>query len=73
MTDDVEVPDEFYEWPFETRKFVLAEANGAIALREAIDGIVGLDSDNWRSEDPGHFKKQQLAALLMALGGPDDG
>lgn len=70
---DVTVPDEFDEWPFDAKRFVLAEANTVAGLREAIDGIVGLDSDEWLGDSANQFTKDQLAAVLMALGGPERG
>lgn len=69
----VDVPDEFDEWPFEARRFVLAEANDAKTLREAINGIVGLPNEKYRGDNAGQFTKEQLAAILMALGGPEEG
>lgn len=70
---EVEVPDEFSEWPHEARRFVLAEANTVADIRREIDGLVGLDSTGWKNNsDPGGFTKAELAAVLMALGGPED-
>jgi hypothetical protein len=69
---DLTVPDEFDEWPFEARAFVLAEANSARALREEICDHTGLSFDP-EDETPDRFTKDQLAVLVMALGGPDQG
>ena len=70
---DLTVPDEFGEWPFEARQFVLAEANTAIELREEICGLVGLPTKDWSSDAASQFTKAEMAMLVMALGGPDGG
>lgn len=64
------VPDEADEWPHDAKRFVLAEANSAIELREEIDGIVGLDARDYGNGSAGQFTKEQLAAVVLALGGP---
>jgi hypothetical protein len=66
----VTVPDEFESWPFEARRFVLAEANGADDLRRAVNDIVGLPNDH-QEDNAASFTKDELAAVLMALGGPE--
>jgi hypothetical protein len=66
------VPDEFDEWPHDARAFVLAEANGATDLREEINTLAGLSSDEYRSDNAGSFTKEQLATLVLALGGPQE-
>ena len=69
----VTVPDEYEDWPFDARRFVLAEANTAVELREEVNAIVGLSNDEFESDQAGSFTKDQLAAVLMALGGPQGG
>ena len=66
------VPDEFDDWPHETRSFVLAEANGTIDLREEINSLAGLSSGDYQSDNAGSFTKEQLATLVLALGGPQE-
>ncbi|WP_114578553.1 hypothetical protein [Saliphagus sp. LR7] len=70
-TDGADVPDEWEDWPFDARAYVLAEANNAIDLRREIEDIVGMEpieeADNGKA---GQFTKAQLAMILMALGGP---
>lgn len=70
---EIAVPDEFDDWPFDARRFVLAEANTAVELRDGINAIVGLSNDDYESDNAGQFTKDELAALLMALGGPTRG
>ncbi|MFD1515089.1 hypothetical protein [Halomarina rubra] len=70
---DLTVPEEFDNWPFDVRSFVLAEANTAVELREQIDSLAGLSSDDWESDNAGAFTKTELATLVMALGGPQGG
>jgi hypothetical protein len=67
----VTVPEEYEEWPFEARRFVLAEANDTVALRRKIEEIVGLPHEDVE-DNAGQFTKDELAAVLMALGGPED-
>lgn len=67
------VPDEADEWPHDARRFVLAEANGAEALRREINNIVGLQHDDYRGDNAGQFRKEEMAAIVLALGGPQDG
>ena len=73
MSGDLEVPEEFDSdsWPFEARKFVLAEANTTAALRKEICGLAGMSFDKPDSQKAGQFTKEELATLVMALGGPD--
>lgn len=66
---DLDVPEEFDEWPFEVRRFVLAEANQRQEIRQEIDDIIGLSRD-WQ-KNPLHFTKIEAAAIVIALGGPD--
>jgi hypothetical protein len=66
---NIDVPEEFDEWPFDARRFVLAEANTAADLRREIDALAGMSSDGWEQDQPLRLTKDQAAALLMALGG----
>lgn len=66
------VPEEFEDWPFDAKAFVLAEANGAKALRHEIDSLAGMSHDNENADNAGSFTKAELATLVMALGGPED-
>lgn len=68
----LEIPDEFDEWPFEAKRFVLAEANTVIDLREEIETIVGLSGRDMESHAAGSFTKEELAAIVLALGGPNE-
>jgi hypothetical protein len=70
---DVDVPDEYEAFPFEAKRFVLAEANTVVEIRRAINNIVGLPNDEIESDHANSFTKEELAAILMALGGPQDG
>lgn len=70
MTGNLDVPDEFEEWPFDARSFVLAEANTAIELREEINALAGLAGAVDGSDSAAQFTKEELATLVMALGGP---
>lgn len=64
------VPDEADEWPHDAKRFVLAEANTAEDLRQEIDGIVGLEAEEYDGRSAAQFTKEQLAAIVLALGGP---
>lgn len=67
---NLEVPDGHDDWPFEARKFVLAEANEAADLRKEIDSLAGMTHD----DDGAHqsFTNDELAQLVIALGGPQE-
>ena len=67
---DVDVPDEYEAFPFEAKRFVLAEANTAVEIRRAINNIVGLPNEGLESDSASNLTKEELAAILMALGGP---
>ena len=70
---NLEVPEEFGEWPHEAKAFVLAEANETTDLRNeihALAGIAGTVEDGTRANS---FSKEQLANLIIALGGPQGG
>jgi len=69
----VDVPDEYQEFPFEAKRFVLAEANTAKDIRREIEAIVGLEAEDVSGRDASQFTKEQMAAILMALGGPQEG
>jgi len=68
------VLDEFDEWPFGARRFVLAEANGAVELRREIFDIVGIENDVEDNSTGSALQltKDEAAAIVMALGGPRD-
>ena len=68
---NVEVPDEFDEWPFEARAFVLAEANTALDLRQEIDSLSGMEHDS-DSDKANQFTKEELSQIVMALVGPQE-
>ncbi|QLH78643.1 hypothetical protein HZS55_15695 [Halosimplex rubrum] len=69
---DLDVPEKFEggDWPFEAKRYVLAEANTAADLRDEIDAMAGLPADEYPDNGAGRFTKDQLAAIVMALGGP---
>ena len=69
----VDVPDEYEEFPFEAKRFVLAEANHAKEIRREIEAIVGLEPEEIEGRGASQFTKEQMAAILMALGGPQEG
>lgn len=69
---NIDVPDEFDEWPFEARAFVLAEANTAADLRQEIDSLAGMEHDT-EMDTHQRFTNEELAQLVMALGGPQEG
>ncbi|WP_435075930.1 hypothetical protein [Halococcus sp. AFM35] len=71
MSSGLDVPDEFDDWPFEAKAFVLAEANTTAELRKEICGLAGLSFDGMESDKAGQFTKDEMATLVMALGGPD--
>ena len=71
--NDIEVPDEYEEFPFEAKRFVLAEANTVVEIRRAINNIVGLPNEGLESDSASNLTKEELAAILMALGGPQEG
>lgn len=71
----VYLPPEADEWEFEAKRFALAEANRTADLREEIDAIIGAGDPNWTTTDntAGFFSKDELALVLLALGGPREG
>lgn len=68
---NLDVPAEFDDWPFEARAFVLAEANTASDLRQEIDSLAGM-SHNTELDTHQRFTNEELALLVMALGGPQE-
>lgn len=68
----VSLPPEADEWQFEAKRYAVSEANTAAEIRAEIDGILGDGEPRWGETgvDPGHFTKDELAMLLLALGGP---
>ena len=69
----VNVPEGWEDWPFEARAYVLAEANTAVDLREAINDIVGMPNDDIMQDQALNLRKDEAAKILMALGGPTNG
>lgn len=67
----VTLPPQADDWEFEARRFAISEANSAQEIREEIDAIVGLEGD-CDDSDAGWFAKDELAMLLLALGGPQE-
>ena len=70
MSENIDLPDDWQDWPFEARAYVLAEANTAEDLRKEINGIVGMSND-FETNKALNLKKDEAAQILMALGGPD--
>ncbi|ELZ48952.1 hypothetical protein C464_06060 [Halorubrum coriense DSM 10284] len=68
---NLDVPDKYEDWPFEARAFVLAEANTAADLRQEIDSLAGMEHDP-DAEAQQQFTNDELAQLVMALGGPQE-
>lgn len=70
MPDGVDVTENWEEWPFEARAYVLAEANTAVELRESINDIVGMPNEDIMQDQALNLTKSEAARILMALGGP---
>lgn len=69
----VELPDAAAEWPFEARHLAIAEKNTAADIRGEIVNIVGAGVVSMPDADKaGAFTKSEHAAILMALGGPQE-
>ncbi|MFW6435939.1 MAG: hypothetical protein ACOCY1_06105 [Halovenus sp.] len=70
-----ELPEKAGDWPFEARHTALSEANTARDLREDIASIVGSEIIDIPEESRAvsQFTKRELAAILLALGGPREG
>lgn len=70
----VEMPDNTEDWPFEAKHTALSEANKAKEIRSEIAGIVGAEliRDPDDCSAPGDFTKREMAAMLLALGGPQE-
>jgi len=68
----VYLPPKADEWEFEAKRYALSEANRAVDLREEIDAIIGNDDPTWTTtgREPASFSKDELALVLLALGGP---
>jgi len=71
----VYLPPEADEWDFEARRYALSEANRAVDLRKEIDAIIGDEDPTWTTtgREAGSFSKDELALVLLALGGPREG
>ena len=65
---NLDVPDEYDEWPHDARAFVLAEANTAQELRQEIDSLAGMEHKS-DADAPQAFTTDELAQIVMALGG----
>ena len=67
-----ELPEKASDWPFEARHTALSEANTARDLREDIASVVGSEVVEIPEEPRAvsQFNKRELAAILLALGGP---
>jgi len=70
----VELPPAADDWEFEARRFAVSEANTAEDIRREIDAIVGVEEANWTTtgRKPVSFSKDELALVLLALGGPQE-
>ena len=69
----VELPDAAAEWPFEARHLAIAEKHTTADIRGEIVNIVGAGVVSMPDADKaGAFTKSELAAILMALGGPQE-
>jgi hypothetical protein len=70
MTDVYVPPRDDTE--FENQVDITTAANTRTELREEIDAIIGLGSPSWKetSAQSSHFNKEEMALLLLALGGP---
>ena len=69
---NLEVPDEFNDWPHDARRFVLAEANSMEDLRKEMNALAGIPSEG-KDLDGSSITKDEVAALVIALGGPQEG
>ena len=68
---EITVPDGFEDWPFDAQQLALAERNGMKTLRNRINDIVGMP----HADEPkcaGNFTKEEMAAILLALGAPEE-
>lgn len=70
MSDALDLPDDFGEWPFEARASTLAAATTGTELRTEIDNIVGMPTGEYNDTDPFFFSKVEMAKIVLALGGP---
>ena len=68
---NLEIPDEYDGWPHDAQAFVLAEANTSQELRQEIDSLVGMSHEPG-TDVPQSFTKDELAQIVMALGGPQE-
>jgi len=68
------MPENAADWPFEARVTALAQHNTSVDIRKEIDNIIGLSNPRWdaSNSDSGHFNKEELSLLLLALGGPQE-
>jgi len=68
---NLDVPEEYDDWPYDARAFVLAEANTAQELRQEIDSLAGMEHEP-DADAPQAFTTDELAQIVMALGGPQE-
>ena len=70
----VELPPAADDWEFSAKHYAISEANTAEDIRREIDAIVGIENPNWTmtGRTAGSFAKQELALVLLALGGPQE-
>jgi hypothetical protein len=68
----VEMPEKAEDWPFEAKHTALSEANTCNDIREEIRAIVGptMIDEGEEGRDASQFTKKEMAAILLALGGP---
>jgi hypothetical protein len=68
----VELPDNAEDWPFEAKHTALSEVNTCQEIREEIRSIVGPEQirDRTDGRTASQFTRKEMAAILLALGGP---
>lgn len=67
----LDTPDGWEDWPFEAKRAGLAGQNTALELRQHINDRVGLSCEDMDADQAGRMTKEELAAVFMALGGPE--
>lgn len=65
----LDYPSAYDKLEYDERVEVISAMNSNAELRTEIDDIVGLDHD-WYSGQASHFTSDDMAALVIALGGP---
>lgn len=69
----IQEPDGLDSMDYEMKLVAICNKNTTDQIRKEIDSIVGLDSSEWdeySSTNSAQFKKEQLAEIMIALGGP---